>query len=286
MRPSLAFAFHALGRAILRGASWLTPAEQRCEWLREWQAELWHVRQSSAVDNTVSLREEREILTFCMGAIADARCLRLDRAVEQTRPAMMHGSAWRCLLWLTIPLAVSMSAAYLLPGAIAARHPERYRVRPDLILIQNARDIRNSPATIPVEQYRLWKSLRLRALDQFAFYRIEKEALSAGGRPSEDLRIALASANLFAVLGLPVESAVESSRTLEPRLVLSHEAWQRNFASDPQVINRMVRVGQRRARVSLWPPRADGAFRAWWMAGFWSRMPRFHTGAQAMSWRT
>jgi hypothetical protein len=51
---------------ILRSASWLVPGERRVEWLAEWSAELWHVRQ----------RGGWRAARFCLGSFRDARWLR------------------------------------------------------------------------------------------------------------------------------------------------------------------------------------------------------------------
>lgn len=53
-------------RAILLGAARLVPGKQRTEWLAEWNAELWYVRQSG----------ERQAISFCLGAFRDALWLR------------------------------------------------------------------------------------------------------------------------------------------------------------------------------------------------------------------
>ncbi len=48
MTPSSDRAFCALQNSFVCAAALLVPADQRPEWRREWQAELWHVRTHSA----------------------------------------------------------------------------------------------------------------------------------------------------------------------------------------------------------------------------------------------
>ena len=70
-------AFSALQRTALHTASLLVPGAEREDWSCEWLSELWHVRSSYLrVDETISLQSQGEITWFCLGAFADALCVR------------------------------------------------------------------------------------------------------------------------------------------------------------------------------------------------------------------
>jgi hypothetical protein len=269
MKPPFGWVFRAFDQCLLRSASVLVPGEQRSEWQQEWKAELWHVRQACAPTAAVSLKAEEAITAFCLGAFQDALYLRRGSRRKGTRLALMHGSAWHCLFWLAAVLAVSYAIANISAGVIAERHPEHYRVRSNLILIQDAHDTGDWAATIPVERYRSWKRMHQEYFDDLAFYRIQHETLSAGGDSGGVRAVGHGSANLFALLGLSVGSkdAGNSAGNSEPRLIVSYDAWKRDFGSNPHLINSLIRVGERRVRVAGVAPygawRLPGEADAW-----------------------
>jgi hypothetical protein len=235
---------HGLDLAVLRCASLLVPGRQRAEWWREWRAELWHVRQESTPGRGVSWSAERAVAMFCFGAFQDALCL---RGVPVRRPmphAMTMGSASRCLLLLTGLIAASYAVALLLPGVAVARYSSPYRDARNLMLIRDAFSSGDSAPTISGAQYQAWKWRRQKIFDGFAYYRVVRERLPGGSQG-----IAVASANLFELLGLPVRFAIAGRDDL-PRLILSDAMWKREFGGDPDVFGRVVQVGSRAAVVS------------------------------------
>jgi hypothetical protein len=257
---------------LLRCAALLAPRRQRVEWWREWHAELWHVRRACAPASTVSWPAAREITAFCLGAFQDAFCLRRNGR-PHTRPfAPSRGSAAQCILVLAGAAAASSLAALLLPGVRAELRPPPYEVRPGVILIQNARSGSDSVATIPFEEFQIWKERRQRYFDSLAFYRVRRETVftEAGSRiglragSGTGWKVAHASSNLFALLGLPIrfqQLAGGASANL-PGVILSEEAWNRDFSGDPHIAGSVMRVGQRLARIVGVAPRG-----AWSLPG-------------------
>ena len=108
MKPSADQIFRALDETILRSAAWLVPAQQRAEWHREWQAELWHVRRSCCITGVFSWPAQREITAFCLGSFPDAFCVLRESWLDSSPPARMprvtrqslDGSAAQYLLCL------------------------------------------------------------------------------------------------------------------------------------------------------------------------------------------
>ena len=251
MTPPFAFALRAIDVSLLRGASLLVPVAQRAEWWREWRSELWHVRRECAPGGTASWQAEREVTAFCLGAFPDALCLgrrswQINRVISVSR-----GSPGRCLLWLAMALAASLAMAYLLPGVRTEIHPSLYHVRPGLMLIQDARYNNDSAATISIEQLRTWEGRRQKYFDGFAFYRIAQESATIGSGSVTRWQVAQASSNLFTLLGLPVpgHSASTESDPKAPGIVLSDEAWSREFGRNPHAIGSLIKVGEHTARV-------------------------------------
>ncbi len=100
MTPPLALLLRGLQQSLLSSASPLVPANERAEWCREWQSELWHVRQACVPTHGYSWRAEREVTAFCIGAIHDAVWFR-RHALQRTPPFYsLQGLAAKCLLAL------------------------------------------------------------------------------------------------------------------------------------------------------------------------------------------
>lgn len=269
MTNPVSWAFAVFHRGLLHSTALLVPGKQREEWLKEWESELWHVRQECEPADFLSWQAQRRITSFCLGSFQDAIVFRKDLRHKQHRVSVMHSTAWHCLLWLSLLLAVSIGISLVLPGVDAARHAERYQIRSRLVLIQGEYGGRGFGPTIPVELYRKWKSLRQPFLDEFAFYRVQQESLARTGRSGTIRSIVHASTDLFSVLGLPAKSISEAADTGDgkPFLILSYEAWQRDFDGDPNITGTTVRIGKLQARVAGIAPngtwRLPGAADAW-----------------------
>lgn len=83
--------------AMLRAASWLTPAREREEWVAEWRAELWYVGPSRRT-------------AFCLGAFRDAFWLWRN----SSRPVYLQ-SPWECLAVLAVLAGLSTLLALRIP---------------------------------------------------------------------------------------------------------------------------------------------------------------------------
>ncbi|MGA8730012.1 MAG: hypothetical protein WB608_14765 [Terracidiphilus sp.] len=251
MTPPFVLALRAFDVSLLRGASLLVPGKQRAEWWREWRSELWHVRRECSPGGTVSLQAEREVTAFCLGAFPDALCLGRRSWRMGSVFAVSPGSPGRCLLWLSLALVASYTVALLSPGARTEIHPSLYHVRPGLMLIQDARYNNDSAATISIEQLRTWEGRWQKYFDDFAFYRITQERVSTATATGTRWNVACASSNLFALLGLSVRDfrAETEGEPNVPAIVLSDEAWSREFGRNPHALGSLMKVGEHTARV-------------------------------------
>jgi hypothetical protein len=79
----------------LRVASLLAPGDQRAEWVKEWQSELWYI-------------PRREATLFCLGAFRDALWLRRNNLSRVKRCGIHLGSPLSCLALLATLAAVSI----------------------------------------------------------------------------------------------------------------------------------------------------------------------------------
>jgi hypothetical protein len=251
MKPSLKPAFDAADQMLLGCAARFVPGHRRADWLREWKAELWHVRQERAPMEQLSWQAEREIAGFCLGAFQDAFCLCQPRLRLGPLLTALQGSAAQCLLTLTGFLVLSYGIAWLAPGVRAERMISAPMQNPGLILIQYA-DC--DATTIEPQQYLAWKNRHHSFFDDFAFYRVSEESIQAEGEsgtaPRDSWKVAQASSNLLALLGLPVRYAALESNSALPQVILSKSFWKIEYGADPRIAGRVVRIGQRRARVA------------------------------------
>jgi len=251
MKPSHDRALRAVQNGTIRTASLLVPSLKRSDWRCEWQAELWHVRHSLCEAGAPSWLAQREVTAFCLGSLRDAWCLRREsRPPHQPQPRI-SGAAGQCLLRLCTLLAVCVVLASLLPGVEAERDPARFQVNTGVILIQTSASGDQFEPTIAPAFYRDWKGTRQRYFDDFAFYRTVHETALLDSRRAP-WSVAHASPNLFSLLGLqlPFDPISVADMALLPALILSHDAWRREFAYDPAVAGRVIRVGNRSARIA------------------------------------
>jgi len=243
------FVIHAAHLCLLRIASLLVPFAQRAEWRREWSAEFSHICGSSS--GRLSWQSQRCLTSFCLGAFHDALSVRefpipLQDAFIAAR-ASGRGSANRCLLLLSASLAAFVFFAWVLPGVHSVDEAARNSLRDGLVLIRHA----GSDATISPAQYLAWKSRRQRYFDGLGFYRISGE--SSPTRNHRAWTVAHASFGFFALLGIPLDFPAAPASGHEapmPSLILSHEAWIRDFRADPRASGSLIVVGSRIVRIA------------------------------------
>ena len=205
---------------------------------------------------------------FCLGAFQDALCIRRtgrqERRQEKHPFAAMDGTVRQCTLAFVALLAASYAISMLLPGVRAERSLWSRKVSPDLVLIQQF-DGDRSQATVSPQQLESWEGRKQRYFDGFAFYRVTQEDVVSGSasrgaqtgsvsksRSKAQWGVARASANLFALLGMPVQFGEAGGMPDSglPAVILSERVWKSEFDADPRVAGAVVRFGLHTARVA------------------------------------
>lgn len=264
MKPAGILLANAVQRCMLDAFSVLAPAPGRCEWRAEWRAELWQVRRCAA--RSTDWEAEFEAVRFCTGALPDAIEVRRIARAAYPGSSPIHRSAVFCLMILALILAAGWAIALRSPAVIAELHPAHYTIREGLVSIGVARAADNDEASISVEEYRRWAGAKQKKIfNDISFYRMER-LFWDNGRQKTALTVVRGSANLFAVLGLPME--IGSARpTADPQLVLSDALWRRDFAADSRILGHKIKVGSGFVRVTAVLPddcwRLPGAAEAW-----------------------
>src|SRR6266702_7714237 len=147
--------------AILLGAAWLVPGEQRAEWLAEWRSELWYVWR----------HEQRVATAFCLGAFQDALWLRRNTPSPNAREMFHLESPFQCCLFLAVLAAVSSFIAFGLPGPRERILPSLHRDSRNLVMISHGgRSVAPFP-TISIEEYQSLSHGAQRMFAALAFYR-------------------------------------------------------------------------------------------------------------------
>ena len=221
--------------AILRMAGLLVPRRQRAEWFAEWRSELWHVRRVCRGRAT----------RFCLGAFPDALWFRRNDP-PSTRQALCLGSPIQCCAFLAVLAGLSVFFAIRLPVPRALLFPSPYPDAKNLAMVSLVRPFNS----VSLEQFHALANRReFRAV---AFYRPVRA----------ELDLAIASGNLFEVLGVP---------TASNGLILSQRAWRKSFHSDPHIVGRVIPIAGRRAVVAGVLPsgswRLPGRVDAWLLDG-------------------
>lgn len=274
----------ALSWFCLRAAGLLVPRSQRVNWLREWDAEMWHVRRSCAPAEAITLNTELPAARFCLGAFQDALCVRRIHLQGRSQSTSIRGTALKCIAGLAGTLVITLVFATALPGVRIERSPSRYQLRPDLVLMQNALYNDDSAATITGREFRNLIASRQRAFDGLSFYRIGKETLSSGTHSGGRWQVAHASPNLFWLIAGPVRfvwTGAEGAGSL-PRVLISEALWTREFAGNPNVIGNVIRVGLQNALLSGVVPR--GSWRLPGKADAWILEPDKEIPATAVGY--
>ena len=247
MSSLLSRGFHILDCGVLRASAILVPTIQRAEWLREWGSEFWHVRRECLPDEGFGWHAEQAVFAFCLGSFPDALCVR--RHVHSSGvSAPVHGSAPQCLLWMATVCALCAVLARLLPGVQSEFESARYHVRPGVLLIQDARWGDSSIPTITPAQFRDWRNARQRSFDAFAYYRILHDTAFLSGSHPMQWTVAHATPNLFALIGFPVQASATGSDL--PAVLISHDAWVRDFRSDRHIAGRVLRLAHTSGRIA------------------------------------
>ena len=253
--------------AILHTAAWLVPAVQRREWLAEWKAELWHVCDSCERKQEGCPDDMQQATMFCLGAFKDAFWLRREHPASTFSEIFQMGSPSRCIALLVGLATITVLLAGFLPGVRKVILPSPYSNPQNLVLISPSGHTADPFPSIPLENFQSWKDNTHELFNGMAFYRPIVARLRLGRHQDSKMSVALASDNLFQVLGVAADFYIPNSKNQvnAERLVLSHSAWKKYFHGDRNIAGKMLQVAGQKAIVvgviddSLWrlPGRMD-----------------------------
>ena len=217
---------------VLWCAARVVPREERGEWLREWQAELWYIAR---------LHASEQFGAFVGGAFWDAYVLRADlRRASEARSHAFWSSPAVCLIALLLAGLVSVGLAYLLPGTHASLLPSPYHDARTLVVVSRDGSSHIPTASVTLEEFHYWQGAARGVFTDLAFYQIVRKELHTGHGAGVELSVARGSENLLSLLQTSSFPAHDRLTAAGPRLVLSDAVWRRYFHADPHVAGRAV----------------------------------------------
>ena len=146
--------------SILWCAARMVPRRERAEWLAEWTAEFWYVREQGG-----------PTAGFCWGAFQDAWWLRRNRP-----PALRLETPLECLGWLGLIAALCALFGFAIPGARRVLLPFPYRGVGNLVALSPVRQIGMPAMTVGGYRNLAGQGLPFEGL---AFYRVVRTRVGA-----------------------------------------------------------------------------------------------------------
>lgn len=232
---------------VIRLTALWVPRSRRQEWMAEWMAELWYVREALALRNPTVSVGHREIAAFCRGAIDDVRCL---RNLDTCTPVKASGSAVTCLASLSLLCLLSIAVAQFVPAVGHVMQPPPYRDAANLVAIWQSGEAGTFAPPVRLGAVRSWQGRSQHLFSEFAFYAPVIKPVHIGGHHAAELTIARSSANLLTLLGVPVRYQ-RPSRPGDalPVLILNESTWRSQFGADREVFGRTLKVGLQTVRL-------------------------------------
>jgi hypothetical protein len=254
---------------ILRTAAWLVPAQERAEWLAEWQAELWHVWHSRDSKKRDRFRGSPEITDFCLGAFRDGLWLGWNNPHSTCRRVLRSGSASRCSIILAILTGISLLVCFSLPGVRSTVDLWPYRDADGLLMISSGGYSGAELPSIQFQDYQSWKTRTRHLFTDLAFYQPIRKRVHATRHRGAELSIGRASDNIFRLLHWEMAPIVpdQSNTDYSAKLFLSQRAWRESFDGDPHVIGSITEIAGLRVLIAgvssrdSWP--LPGQLDAW-----------------------
>lgn len=243
-----------VSQALVRAAAPLVPVEQRQDWLREWQAEIWHRWQF--LFHTGEWRRARErwlLLRSALGAFADAAWLMASQDSVRSRISGIARSPFTCVAALAIVLLVIAS----LSSGLQATREMLFSQMPSkagrLTFIWLHPPLGGGDRGLPADVVPAWEQ-GSKSLSGVAGVEVRHRSVTWNGRVlADDPLVVVASPSLFNVLGVKEQTGRFPA---ESGVVLDHRAWVAITNRRPNVVGSEIKVGSQSYRVAAILPAA------------------------------
>ncbi|WP_419804853.1 hypothetical protein [Terriglobus sp.] len=209
-------------RLLLHAASLAVPAQRRQDWRKEWDGELWQVRNTAASGSAY--------VQFAWGALPDAVCLHREFPEEKRGlPAS------RCLLVLFVVALVSVGTALCLPSVRSEFRQASWHTPADLLVLFPSSGPNEATAAVTPERYRVWAD-RADFLQTIDYYQVERRTVLVNGKPVS-LWIAHGTKGMRPIVAGATEKRAGAAFQIpatpaSSELILTRQAWRQVFGSD------------------------------------------------------
>ena len=237
-------------RQIVRVAGWIVPQNQRGEWRKEWNSEVWHWVYFLVESDRLTLSSEMELMRHCWGSFADALWHRFNRqaVVEfvQGKPQSPSFLLSCCGLTLLVLLVAAPR------GTLKSLFDSPSYTNPKELLIVSLDQNKDwaAPEVLRDAGIALIKAQNSIAAQGAYAYRPNELRGPAG---SEHVKSARVTPGLFSMLGVhPVlGTSFDSGVSAECSdcVVINDEIWADQFHRSPRAIGETLLLHGERVRV-------------------------------------
>ena len=240
-----------LCQAIVSVVSRILPGEQRQDWQREWQAEVWHSWHFLSHAGAWDIREQARLVRRCLGVVPDAVWQLTGRITAGSRDSERVRSPWACLGLLAGALVLLAVVTRGLPATRNLIQTVANRNSDQLLFIWLHPSAGGGDQGLPSDIAPAWAS-RSRLLESVASFVIKHEKVRTSSGETAKALIVSTESSLFDVLrAKPLAGKVPQSRGV----VLTCDLWRLLFRGQNAAVGSSVRVGKRQLQIAaILPP--------------------------------
>jgi hypothetical protein len=250
---------------LLTAASWIVPRRARSEWRKEWEAELAHAWRMS--------REGMGLRQRCCGAFLDAAWYRFNREDFRHMSQCWSRTPAFLLLALTGALFLFLICSGFLPRMRSILMSPPYSDPQQMATVSGSGVIDSSEWMVPYSWVEIWRK-QGQTFDRIAAYsgRPRKVAITIDGRQMNVASVQVEDSLLDAFGVKPLLGRIFRVGDVlgcHNCLVLSYQAWRRNFSGDVNVLQKRLTIDGHEAMIigvlpeRFWFPSDDVG--VWWL---------------------
>lgn len=244
-----------IARRVVRAVAFLVPSPSRADWIREWEAELFHQSRSRDRDPRAARTGNLDLIVRSLGAVPDAAWIRrqftLDAdavhdAVHGVR-LLLGTPGFTAIALIVFAVGIGATTAIVsLADALLLRAlpvPQADRV---MTIWQHNRDTGGRQLDVAPGNAIDWLT-RTRSFQAVAVAEPWRVISTLDGREPQQMPAARVSDQFFTVLGVPMLHGraflpQEYKRGGARVAILSHVTWRDRFGGDPSIVGRAVRL--------------------------------------------
>ena len=244
---------------VLRAAAAIVPRDRREEWLREWDAELWHylaARTNARTGGSAVF----PLAWRAAGALPHALWIRrndwrtemIAQDLSYALRGMLRRPAFATLVVVTLGLGIGINTAMFTVVNSVLIQPLPYRQANQLVFMYGSFS-KFDRASISPPDFLDYRE-RNDVFESFAAQRLVGTSTLTGEGEPERVSSTDVTANFFSTLGVaPIRGRVfapaEEQGGGHDVVVISYGLWQRRFGGDPGILERSLVVNGRTRRV-------------------------------------